>query len=70
MSQPQEKSWDYLIDKKGRTHYQWDNKEKQMFRIDGRKVWAYNYYDALERLAELPEVYESDYLEDPEIDND
>jgi hypothetical protein len=39
------------------------------FKIDGREVLAYNYFDALERLEYLPEIYPSDYLEDPELDS-
>ena len=40
----------------------------KLFIIDGREVMAYNRRDAIERLADMPEIYrqEFEYLEDPD----
>lgn len=42
------------------------------FVIDGRKVIAGSYHEAVEQLGEMPEIYEPDfeYLKDPELESD
>ena len=56
--------WEEIAEEWKESDKEWHEKWKK--RIKERKVMAYSYHDPVERLAERPEVYESDYLEDPE----